>query len=58
MDNNYGPYRLRDGWYCIVSGTRFGPWPDKGSATAGYQTEQRRADARLYGKPLNKSIVN
>lgn len=37
---------LRDGHYCIVKGRTFGPWPDKGAATAGMQTEQRRAKAR------------
>lgn len=45
---NSEPFALRGHdqqpeWYCIVAGRQFGPWPDKGSATAGYQTELRRA---------------
>lgn len=40
------PYRLRDGWYCMVAGKRYGPWRDKGAALAGYQTELRRSAKR------------
>jgi hypothetical protein len=44
---NYEPFRFsQDGWYIIVRNRQFGPWPDKGSAIAGYQTELRRAEAR------------
>lgn len=39
-------YRLSTGWYCIVDAREFGPWRDKGAATAGMQTEQRRAEKR------------
>jgi hypothetical protein len=42
----HGPFRLRDGWYILVEGVQFGPWPDVGSARAGYQTELRRAVLR------------
>lgn len=31
-----------DEWYCIVGGRRFGPWPDRGSAAAGFATEKAR----------------
>jgi len=50
--HNEPPYCLRapDGqtpeWYCIVAGRTYGPWPDKGTAAAGYATELRRAAAR------------
>jgi hypothetical protein len=30
-------------WRCMVNGQQFGDWPDRGSAYAGMQTEQRRA---------------
>jgi hypothetical protein len=41
---------LSDGnHYCSVEGRIFGPWPDKGAATAGMQVEQRRAAARRAG---------
>jgi len=45
---NEKPFALRDGWggsewYCYVAGKMLGPWPDKGSALAGYETELRRA---------------
>jgi hypothetical protein len=40
---DHGPYRLSDGWYVLVSGAQHGPWPDKGSAGAGYDVERRRA---------------
>jgi hypothetical protein len=43
---NHDAFRLVDGWYCLVDGYRFGPWPDKGSCQAGYQTELRRFDKR------------
>lgn len=41
------PFRLKDGWYCLVAGRVFGPWPDKGSASAGRATEQRRAARKV-----------
>jgi hypothetical protein len=35
---------LRDGeHFALVNGRVYGPWPDKGAAEAGMQTEQRRA---------------
>jgi hypothetical protein len=43
---DYPPYHLYDGWWCIVEGKAFGPWPDKGAALAGYQTECRRRDRK------------
>ncbi len=43
---DYRPFRIRDGWFCIVDHKMYGPWPDKGSATAGYETELRRAAER------------
>jgi hypothetical protein len=38
-------YQLREGWYALVSGRTFGPWPLKEYAQAGLETEQRRAQA-------------
>jgi hypothetical protein len=32
-------------YYAVVNGRVFGPWPDRGAALAGLQTEQRRAAA-------------
>jgi hypothetical protein len=43
----HAPYRLRGGWFCLVGGKEHGPWPDKGSAIAGYETEMRRYSAKL-----------
>lgn len=40
------PYRLRDGWYCMVAGRAHGPWPMKEYAQAGYEVELRREIAR------------
>lgn len=39
-------FALRDGHYCVVAGYIFGPWPDKGAATAGMQVERRRIDRK------------
>ncbi len=39
-------YAMRDGFYCIVSGRTFGPWPFHQYAVAGMRTEQRRAERR------------
>ena len=44
-------FRLADGFYCLVSGKQFGPWPMKGYAEAGMATEQRRAAKRATSKP-------
>jgi hypothetical protein len=44
ITKNHGPFRLADGWYCLVENVRFGPWPDKGTASAGYATELRKAE--------------
>jgi hypothetical protein len=48
---NHEPFALRGNdqlpeWYFFIEGRQFGPWPDKGSAAAGYQTELRRAAKR------------
>ena len=44
---NKKPYQLADGcWYVIVAGKEFGPWPDKGAASAGYETERLRYQKR------------
>jgi len=37
---------LRDGFYAIVNGKHYGPWPLLEYARAGLQVEQRRAAAR------------
>lgn len=42
-------FRRHEGWFCCVAGKTFGPWPDKGSAAAGLETEQRRAAERALG---------
>lgn len=39
-------FRLHEGWFCIVAGRTFGPWPLKGYAEAGLAVEQRRHRAR------------
>ena len=54
MTRNFEPFALRGPenspeWFCIVAGRQFGPWPDKGSAAAGYQTEMRRAARAAAG---------
>ncbi len=43
------PFRLYGGWYCLVKGRQFGPWPDKGTCLAGFETEKRRATKRSEG---------
>lgn len=39
-------YALSDGYYCMVDGQEFGPWPLIEYARAGLQTERRRAEKR------------
>ncbi len=47
LDRLYAtPYRLHDGWHCMVAGRCHGPWPLKGYAQAGYEVELRREVAR------------
>lgn len=42
-------YRAKDGsWECLVDGKVYGSWNDKGAATAGMKTEQKRAEARRF----------
>lgn len=43
---SHPPFRLKDGWYCIVDDVRHGPWTEYGYALGGYQTELRRAERR------------
>lgn len=45
-------FTFNDSHYCIVNERVFGPWPDKGTALAGMQTEQRRAKKQL--RPLRR----
>ncbi len=49
----HAPYRLRDGWYVIVDGSRFGPWAERGYAQAGLEVETRRAEARRARQDLH-----
>lgn len=39
----------------MVRGREFGPWPDPGSALAGYETEQRRAEK--FARMLNEHQI-
>lgn len=41
-------------WFCRVAGKLYGPWPDKGSATAGYETEKRRTKKRQESRYGNQ----
>lgn len=43
---NYKPFRIRDGWFCIVDSKVYGPWELKAYAQAGYETELLRAIKR------------
>lgn len=44
--SNDSVYRGKDGWYCVVDEREFGPWANKGAASAGMAAEQRRAENR------------
>jgi hypothetical protein len=49
-------FALHDGFYCIVDGHTYGPWPMVEYARAGLETEKRRArrrreKARGSGRP-------
>lgn len=48
-------FRLREGWFAIVRGQSFGPWPMRGYALAGLQTEQRRAERRSLSAVFAKA---
>lgn len=44
-------YTLAAGeWYAMVNGREFGPWPDRGSALAGLETEQNRLTRKIDRK--------
>lgn len=45
------------GHYALVSGRVYGPWPDKGAAQAGLETEQRRAEKRANRGPAKGSKI-
>lgn len=49
---NLDAFRMRGSWFCLVDGKPYGPWPDKGSATAGYQVELRRVNERKLIRKL------
>lgn len=54
---NYKPFTLQqDHWYVIVESRQFGPWPDRGSASAGYETEVRRAAKAAMKKSYKLGI--
>ena len=55
MQKDFKPFCLRGAdnaadWFCVVAGRQFGPWPDKGSALAGFKTEKRRNANRPTGQ--------
>lgn len=56
---NHPPFRLAPGWYILVGGVQIGPWPIKGYAMAGYQTELRRFERKQkIQNNLNKCDIN